>query len=73
MAAKTSHKKGISSASNFFTLITSRSICQVFANFCGLILKVLNLSLEKEKLNRFLVFKFLLKREIRTFHVVAVQ
>ena len=36
-------------------------------------LEVLYLSLEKEKSNRFLVFKFLIKREIRTFHVVAVQ
>ena len=54
----------------FIALIPWRSICQMLANFYGL--EFYRTVSNKEK-NRFLVFTPSREREIRQFHVVAVQ
>ena len=76
MAAKTAHKKIIRAGASFelFAPISSRSICEMLANFSGIEFKRLYLISGKEKL-----FFFLCSRrsytelEIRRFHAVFVQ
>ena len=60
-------------ALNFMTLILSRLIGQILANFFGVDSKGLYQSSGEEKESCCLVFPSSTKREIRHFHVVVVK
>ena len=70
---KTSLKKYVRSASNFNALLPSSSIRQIWRFFLELNSNRLYQSSGKEKEGRCLAFTPSTEREIRQFHVVAVQ
>ena len=70
---KTSLKKYVRSASNFNALLPSCSIRQIWRFFLELNSNRLYQSSGKEKEGRCLAFTPSTEREIRQFHVVAVQ